>query len=182
MNSLPCRLIILGILIINTLFTIATPSALAAEKLVKINLTSAPGRGGEIGTIKLEDSEYGLLITPEVSRLSPGIHGFHVHTNPNCAAAQQEGKLVPGLAAGGHYDPNNTGIHLGPYKNGHLGDLPPLFVEPTGQATTPILAPRLQVKNIEKRSLIIHAGGDNFADQPLPLGGGGARVACGIID
>jgi len=28
---------------------------------------------------------------------------------------------------------------------------------------------------------MIHAGGDNYADQPAPLGGGGARVACGVI-
>jgi Cu-Zn family superoxide dismutase len=28
---------------------------------------------------------------------------------------------------------------------------------------------------------MIHAGGDNYADQPAPLGGGGARIACGVI-
>ena len=25
------------------------------------------------------------------------------------------------------------------------------------------------------------AGGDNHADHPAPLGGGGARVACGVV-
>jgi superoxide dismutase, Cu-Zn family len=28
---------------------------------------------------------------------------------------------------------------------------------------------------------VIHAGGDNYADQPAPLGGGGLRIACGAI-
>ncbi|SSP59941.1 Cu/Zn superoxide dismutase [Acinetobacter baumannii] len=28
---------------------------------------------------------------------------------------------------------------------------------------------------------MIHAGGDNYSDSPLPLGGGGARIACGVI-
>jgi Cu-Zn family superoxide dismutase len=28
---------------------------------------------------------------------------------------------------------------------------------------------------------MIHAGGDNHADHPAPLGGGGARMACGVI-
>jgi superoxide dismutase, Cu-Zn family len=28
---------------------------------------------------------------------------------------------------------------------------------------------------------MIHAGGDNYADAPKPLGGGGARVACGVV-
>ena len=29
---------------------------------------------------------------------------------------------------------------------------------------------------------MIHAGGDNFADTPEKLGGGGARLACGAIN
>ncbi len=28
---------------------------------------------------------------------------------------------------------------------------------------------------------MIHAGGDNYSDTPEKLGGGGARVACGVI-
>ncbi|WP_324128836.1 superoxide dismutase family protein, partial [Acinetobacter baumannii] len=28
---------------------------------------------------------------------------------------------------------------------------------------------------------MIHAGGDNYSDSPQPLGGGGARIACGVI-
>jgi Cu-Zn family superoxide dismutase len=28
---------------------------------------------------------------------------------------------------------------------------------------------------------MIHAGGDNYADKPAPLGGGGERIACGVI-
>jgi Cu-Zn family superoxide dismutase len=29
---------------------------------------------------------------------------------------------------------------------------------------------------------MIHEGGDNYSDEPAPLGGGGARIACGVID
>jgi Cu-Zn family superoxide dismutase len=28
---------------------------------------------------------------------------------------------------------------------------------------------------------MVHAGGDNYDDTPAPLGGGGARIACGIV-
>ena len=28
---------------------------------------------------------------------------------------------------------------------------------------------------------MIHAGGDNHADHPAPLGGGGGRIVCGVI-
>ena len=42
--------------------------------------------------------------------------------------------------------------------------------------------PRLKKEEeIKGRSLMVHAGGDNHADHPEPLGGGGARVACGVI-
>jgi Cu-Zn family superoxide dismutase len=28
---------------------------------------------------------------------------------------------------------------------------------------------------------MVHAGGDNHADHPAPLGGGGMRILCGVI-
>jgi Cu-Zn family superoxide dismutase len=28
---------------------------------------------------------------------------------------------------------------------------------------------------------MVHVGGDNHADHPQPLGGGGVRFACGVI-
>ena len=45
-----------------------------------------------------------------------------------------------------------------------------------------LLAPRIKLSEIKGRSLMIHAGGDNYSDDPKPLGGGGARVACGVIE
>jgi Cu-Zn family superoxide dismutase len=118
---------------------------------------------------------------PDLNGLAPGLHGFHVHENPSCAAAEKNGKSIPGLAAGGHDDPAGTGRHEGPYGEGHLGDLPPLYADQDGHATLPVLAPRIKFSDLKGRSLIIHAGGDNYSDSPQKLGGGGARVACGVI-
>lgn len=148
---------------------------------VRIYEIDQSGLGQEIGIVNLKDTEYGLLLSPRIFGLSPGLHGFHVHQNPSCQAAPQEGKLVPGLTAGGHYDPEGTGVHLGPYANGHLGDLPALYASESGESVLPILAPRLKVSDLRGRSLIVHAGGDNYSDFPKPLGGGGARVACGLV-
>ena len=149
--------------------------------IVGMNLIDADGIGAEIGTISAEDTQYGLLLTPNLSELTPGVHGFHVHSNPDCSPGVRDGEVVPALAAGGHYDPENTGRHEGPYGDGHLGDLPPLIVDADGTATLPLLAPRLEVADLTGRSLMIHQGGDNFSDMPLPLGGGGARIACGVV-
>lgn len=154
--------------------------AYSEDLVITVHLVNEQGLGKEIGTVTAADSKYGLILTPRLSDLSAGLHGFHVHEKPDCAHAMKEGKAVPALAAGGHYDPSSTGKHEGPYGGGHQGDLPALYVSADGQATLPVLAPRLKVADIKGRSIMIHAGGDNYSDTPAPLGGGGGRVACGV--
>lgn len=128
----------------------------------------------DMGGISFSATPFGVLITPQVHQLTPGIHGFHLHENPSCDNG--------GLAAGGHFDPTKTGKHLGPYNGrGHLGDFPALYVDEDGNATLPVLAPRLVIDNLRGHAIIIHSGGDNYADIPAKLGGGGARVGCGVI-
>lgn len=153
----------------------------AAELVVPMNLLTDQGVGARIGTVTISEGPQGLAFTPKLTGLAPGEHGFHVHQNPDCAAAVKDGKATPGLAAGGHYDPAGAGKHEGPTGTGHLGDLPVLTVGADGTATAAVVAPRLKLADVMNRSLMIHAGGDNYADQPAALGGGGARVACGVI-
>ncbi len=144
----------------------------AAEQEVPMNLVSADGKEVSIGKITIQETPYGLLFTPALHSLSEGIHGFHVHEKGNCAPALKDGKPVAALSAGGHFDPKNTGKHLGPWSpDGHLGDLPALFVTHDGKANYPVLAPRLNsLKEIKGRSLMLHAGGDNHHDHPEPPG------------
>jgi superoxide dismutase, Cu-Zn family len=164
------------------IFSFALASAVSAEELViHVNLVNGQGIGKDIGTITLSDSQYGLLVVPKLHGLLPGMHGFHVHQNPDCGPAVKDGKKVAALAAGGHLDPAGTGRHEGPYGKGHLGDLPALYVGNDGKAALPVLAPRLKVADLKGHSVMIHAGGDNYSDQPEKLGGGGARVACGVM-
>ena len=158
-----------------------TSYAFADEIVIQMQLVNEQGFGKNIGTVAATDSKYGLLLIPQLSDLAPGIHGFHVHQNADCSPAMKDGKPVAGLTAGGHLDPAGTGKHEGPYGKGHLGDLPVLYVGADGKATLPILAPRLKIADLKGRSLMIHSGGDNYSDQPEKLGGGGARIACGVI-
>jgi Cu-Zn family superoxide dismutase len=153
----------------------------AVDVVVPMNLVNEQGLGKVIGTVTISEGPKGLVFTPNLTDLSPGVHGFHVHQNPDCMAGVKDGKPTPGLAAGGHYDPAITGKHEGPEGKGHLGDLPTITVGAGGKATTAVIAPRLKMADVMGRSLMIHAGGDNYSDQPAPLGGGGARVACGAI-
>lgn len=161
---------------------LATTQVIAHESFdISVNHVSRYGVGDSIGTINARNTEHGVLFTPKLRGLTPGLHGFHVHEKADCAAGEKDGEKVAGLAAGGHFDPGNTGRHAGPYGEGHLGDLPALIVSPEGTATHPLLAPRLKLHDLEGRSLMIHSGGDNYSDEPKALGGGGARVACGVV-
>jgi Cu-Zn family superoxide dismutase len=87
------------------------------------------------------------------------------------------------MAAGGHFDPKKTDKHLGPYNDkGHLGDLPLLTINEDGTATTPVVAPKLHhISEVTGHALMVHHAGDNYSDTPAPLGGGGARMLCGVI-
>ncbi|QLH38276.1 MAG: superoxide dismutase family protein [Defluviicoccus sp.] len=147
-----------------------------------MTLITPDGIGAPIGTIEAEDTTDGLTLTPDLTGLPPGEHGFHVHQNPDCGPGMKDGQPVAGLAAGGHWDPENTGKHLGPGGGGHKGDLPRLVVANDGTATAPMTVPGLSVADLDGRSLMIHAGGDNYSDEPKPLGGGGARIACGVVE
>lgn len=146
--------------------------ALAAIS-IPMYLTSPHGIGKSVGVIIATEKPNGVLFTPNLHGLTPGLHGFHIHQNSSC--------LSNGMAAGDHFDPFHSNHHLGPYGRGHLGDLPVLEVDNNGNATSSILAPRLRLSALKNHSLIIHAGGDNYSDTPVKLGGGGARIACGVI-
>jgi superoxide dismutase, Cu-Zn family len=65
----------------------AASIAYAASTTVTINAIDANGVGKKIGTIELSDTNEGLRITPQLTELPPGDHGFHIHVNPNCGAA-----------------------------------------------------------------------------------------------
>lgn len=158
--------------------------ATAAQADVKVQMFQVTQKGvlDEIGQIAVSESDHGLVFTPQLKGLNPGVHGFHVHQNPSCEPKETDGKVTAAGAAGGHLDPDGSKKHGSPWGDGHLGDLPALYVDSEGKATVPVLAPRLtKLDQLKDRALMIHEGGDNYSDHPMPLGGGGGRMACGVV-
>ena len=153
--------------------------ASATTMEVTINEVTADGVGQSLGVVEVTESAYGLVFTPNLKGLTPGVHGFHVHENPDCGMTEKGAAMK----AGGHFDPKETGKHGTPWDDaGHLGDLPALYVNADGSATQPVLAPKIKsMDEVKDRALMIHVGGDNHSDTPAALGGGGARMACGIL-
>lgn len=166
------------------LFTAALllSAQLAHAQTVELFFAGPNGAEQAAGTVSISQTKYGALLTPDLKGLPAGTHGFHLHEKPSCDASVTDGKPTPAGAAGGHWDPAKTGAHKGPYDaSGHQGDLPAIYVAADGTATYPVLAPRLKAGDFKGHALMVHVGGDNHSDHPEKLGGGGARMACGVV-
>lgn len=131
----------------------------------------------------------GVEITVQVQGMKPGPHGFHIHTQGECAPGPDAatGKLVAFGAAGGHFDPHGTHTHGQPGKSSrqiHAGDVPNLVVGSSGSGmmrhvhTDVTLAPGPD--SIVGRSLVVHEGEDDYRTNPA--GNSGPRIACGVIE
>ncbi|MFL1780913.1 Superoxide dismutase family protein [Candidatus Hepatincolaceae symbiont of Richtersius coronifer] len=158
------------------------PPTVITTKIV-VNLQTLTSRASDIGTILIEETPYGLLLTLKLRGITPGLHGLAIHDNPSCEAEVVNGINVAGLKAGGHYDPQQNGKHGGPFEeNSHLGDLPVIYADMAGVVNYQVLAPRIKsISEIFNRSIIVHMNNDNYSEQPELLGGAGGRLACGII-
>ena len=117
----------------------------------------------------------GVLVLAEVSglpdtgeRCKDSIFAFHIHSGGTCTGSADD----PFRDTQGHYHPENC-----PHP-AHAGDMPPLFSN-KGYAAQAFLTGRFTVREIIGRTVIIHAGTDDFTSQPA--GNAGARIACGVI-
>jgi len=140
--------------------------------------TLQPTEGSDVhGTVTFTLVEGGVHVTAEVSGLTEGDHGFHIHEYGDCSAAD-------GTSAGGHFNPDGTphGAPMNPPSARHVGDLGNIHAGPDGKATYDRVDTELAFTgphSILGRGLIVHEGADDLTTQPT--GNAGARVACGVI-
>ena len=112
--------------------------------------------------------------------MPPGGHGIHLHETGKCEAPSFE-------SAGPHFNPTNKkhGVEnpLGP----HLGDLPNIVADETGEVQLNFITADFTLKKGEATSIfdqdgtavVIHEKEDDYKTDPA--GNSGARIACGVI-
>jgi len=137
----------------------------------------APTAGSQVhGTVTFRQEGDKVRVHAEISGLTPGEHGFHVHEVGDCS--DPEGK-----SAGGHFNPDGLD-HGGPHDAiRHVGDLGNLLADESGTAvldTEDALVALDGASSVIGRSVIVHADPDDMTSQPT--GAAGARVACGVIE
>jgi Cu-Zn family superoxide dismutase len=124
----------------------------------------------------------GVSITVDVTGLSPGAHGLHLHAIGKCEPAFG--------AAGGHFDPGPQGM-TDPDANHpfHMGDLPNLVAGADGRATLTATTTRVTLSagpvslfDEDGTAVIIHGNPDQGTTGASGSGlSGGPRVACGVV-
>lgn len=135
------------------------------------------------GRVELVPTGDGVQVTAQVQGLSPGAHGFHIHTNGVCAPGPDGAAFG---AAGGHFDPGNANNHGAPGRpasESHAGDMPNIPVGADGRGALRYLNRSVTLatggNGVIGRSIVVHAGADDYVTDPA--GNSGARVLCGVI-
>jgi Cu-Zn family superoxide dismutase len=124
------------------------------------------------GTVYFSQAGEKVRVIAEVSGLTPGAHGFHIHERGDCSAPD-------GTSAGGHYNPHGAQHGHPETGNHHAGDMPQLIADAQGNAKMVTYLAGLDIKKITGLGVIVHAAPDDFKTQPT--GNSGARQACGAI-
>jgi Cu-Zn family superoxide dismutase len=118
----------------------------------------------------------GVRVQADVSGLTTGKHGIHVHEWGDCSAPD-------GNSAGAHFNPHMAqhGDMTSPQR--HPGDFGNIEADASGHARldhccldVPLTT---AADGVLGRAVIVHAQPDDLTTQPS--GNAGARVACGII-
>ncbi|XP_018320041.1 superoxide dismutase [Cu-Zn]-like [Agrilus planipennis] len=139
---------------------------------------------GEVvkGTVFFEqaDSKAPVKVTGEITGLTKGLHGFHVH---------EFGDNTNGcISAGAHFNPHNKDHGAPDADVRHVGDLGNVEAGDMGSAKVNITDKLISLSgehNIIGRTLVVHADPDDLGvgghELSKTTGNAGARLACGVI-
>lgn len=127
------------------------------------------------GLVTFTATKNGVRVVADISGLSPGKHGFHIHEYGDCSADN-------GTSAGGHFNPGGM-PHSGPNEEKrHAGDLGNIEADKDGNAKLDYVDKHLSFTgpgSILGRGVIVHEKEDDLKSQPT--GDAGGRLACGVI-
>lgn len=145
---------------------------------VQVEMINTEGEKVGVGLLKQEAN--GVNIAVDVSGLSKGTHGFHIHEKGMCEPPDFE-------SAGAHFNPTYMKHGFDHPEGPHAGDLPNLEVGEDGKVQESFVNEMVTLKTGEPNSLLreggtslmIHADPDDNISQPS--GDSGARIVCGVI-
>jgi Cu-Zn family superoxide dismutase len=153
----------------------ASSIAFAADT-VTAKAVLAPTQGNSVsGIVHFSQVTGGVKIVADISGLTPGEHGFHIHEVGDCSAPDA-------MSAGGHFNPTHEAHGAPDAKHHHAGDFGNVLADAAGKVHYELVDNSISLTGpsaILGRSMIVHVNKDDLHSQPV--GNAGARVACGVI-
>jgi Cu-Zn family superoxide dismutase len=171
-----------GSLVCVTLSGIRSPAVARQDEkkhMVGPSITKAvaillPTKGSKAeGRVTFTEARGGIHVRGEITGLTPGEHGFHVH---------EFGVWSPdGKAAGSHFNPSAQQHGEREASKRHVGDLGNIKANEHGNAAIDLVDSHLSFHgphSIIGRGLVVHEKADDYSQ---PVGNAGGRVAVGVI-
>lgn len=135
-----------------------------------------PTKGNSVaGIVRFEAVSEGIRVVADLTGLTPGKHGFHIHEYGDCSAED-------GSSAGGHFNPEKMPHSSPSSKERHVGDLGNIEADKDGKAHLDYVDTMISFSgkdSIIGRGVVVHEKEDDLKTQPT--GAAGARVACGVV-
>jgi superoxide dismutase, Cu-Zn family len=171
-----CSLVCLAMLGLNTQAAQHDEKKADAGSATKAVAVLFPTKGSDVkGRVTFTQEGRSIRVHAQISGLSPGDHGFHIH---EFGVWSEDG-----LAAGSHFNPTMQ-PHAGPESSKrHVGDLGNVKANANGNATLELEDAQLSFHgshSIIGRGLVVHEKADDLKTQQPP-GNAGGRLAVGVI-
>jgi Cu-Zn family superoxide dismutase len=154
----------------------ASSSASGSPGTAQATLHDQSGR--DVGTLSVNETGRGFVITGTLDHLPPGIHGIHIHTVGSCTGSF--------TSAGGHWNPTGRQHGFDNPMGPHMGDLQNITVAADSSADVAVsnrggglLRGPGGLLDGDGAAIVVHSGPDDYRSDPA--GNSGARIACGVL-
>lgn len=153
----------------------ATSVAFAGDTTKAIAVLHPTSGSNVAGKVTFTAAGDQVKIVADITGLTPGKHGFHIHEFGDCSDPK-------GASAGGHFNPTNHQHGAPDATDRHAGDLGNVEADTSGKAHLELTDKSMKLTGSEAivgHAVIVHEKGDDLKTQPT--GDAGGRVACGVI-
>jgi Cu-Zn family superoxide dismutase len=164
--------------LMNTHFLFAQHNHMMHQKssIKRVLAVITPTKGNSMhGVVTFEEVDNGVRIIANLTGLTPGKHGFHIHEFGDISSDV-------GSSAGGHFNPTGMSHNMPTSKKRHAGDMGNIEADSSGNAHLDYIDHVMKLNgqySIIGHAVIVHEKEDDFKTQPT--GNAGARVGYGVI-
>ncbi|MFL6527384.1 MAG: superoxide dismutase family protein [Chthoniobacterales bacterium] len=158
------------------LFGLLVGSSVAFAQTTKAIAVLHPTQGSNVGgTVTFTASGDEVKVVADITGLTAGKHGFHIHEFGDCSDPKA-------ASAGGHFNPEHKQHGAPDAADRHAGDLGNIEADASGKAHLELTDKVMKLSgndSILGHAVIVHEKGDDLKTQPT--GDAGGRLACGVI-